>query len=160
MISSPTVPLLVPQLDGHGSVTELLRDEDLPLFGGYSLDGKTSPQPKFGQLTLHHVDRAGTIRSFSRHQHCWDFFIVLEGKFCFWCVSPEVGTTKEFVLAGKVYSRLCVPPMWYYGWQSLTPDAACLCAYSHAYNPDEPDEEKVHYSHFDYLGVHWPLKSQ
>jgi dTDP-4-dehydrorhamnose 3,5-epimerase-like enzyme len=162
MISSPTVSLIIPQLGCRGDMTELIRDEDLPLCGGVSNEeGKitvTPPQPKFGQAFITHFNQIGTTRAFFQRQHCWDFFIVLQGKLHFWCVSPDEKTAFNYILAGRVYSRLCIPPMWFRGWQNLVEDTTCLSVHSHVYNPDAPDEEKVPLDHFAHLGVQWSVK--
>ncbi len=140
--------------DDRGYLIEIARRDD-------------DPEPhgvvhQFGQVYLVGDPVRGIIRAFHKHKELWDWFFISHGsaKFVLKDDRPESPTYGEMmtILASARKPRLiCVPPGVYHGWMSLEDDTQMVSTASHAYNREQPDEERIAP---DAFGDVWTVKGR
>ena len=138
---------LAMHLDDRGYLYEIIHETDSYL-------------PKFGQVYLVGNMTRGTIRAFHKHEKLWDYFTIVHGSAKFALVddrpdSPTAGNIKTIVLNSKKPQMIVVPPGVHHGWMGLEDDTILVSVGSEVYNKDNPDEERVPYTSFNY---DWSVK--
>jgi len=133
---------LVTHHDDRGYLTEILRASD-PHF------------TQFGQVYMVGDLVRGTIRAFHKHHKLWDWFFITHGSAKFGLVDdrPDSPTFREkgtYVIGTRKPALLVVPPGVYHGWMSLEDDTQLISIASEVYDRNNPDEERVPYTSFDF----------
>lgn len=106
------------------------------------MQGVMSPQ---GQVN-YSVMYPGVIKAWHRHQKQTDFWITLNGNVKAGAHDPDTGESWMIVMGEKRPGTLIIPPPLWHGLATVGPESAGLLYYvTHAYNPAEPDEERLAY---------------
>lgn len=86
------------------------------------------------------------IKAWHRHAKQTDFWITLNGHLKAGVHDPESGRSWMIVMGEKNPGTLIIPPPLWHGVATVGPESAGLLYYvTHAYNPAEPDEERLAY---------------
>lgn len=176
--NGPLLEALTTLHDDRGDLTEIVHNYDLPTVEYFRAESvvhrKEGPVllpiegtparvevplqvGNFGQTYIVRNEQAMTIRAFHRHEKLWDFFTIVNGKARVWVVSPE-GEARQFILSAAPMQRLTIPPGFWHGWQSLTPNTIMVCTGSEVYDRNKPDEERISYDAFKTSGVYWEVR--
>lgn len=131
---------------------ERARKDSTPVFApttvfaddrGWSLmnqmTGVLGPQ---GQINFS-VQYPGVVKAWHRHRKQTDFWLCLTGHLKVGVHRQDDGATWTAVVGEKRPGVLIVPPTLWHGAATIGPTPAGLLYYvTHAYNPQEPDEER------------------
>lgn len=119
------------------------------------LQGVMTPE---GQVN-YSVMYPGVIKAWHRHQKQTDFWITLQGNVKAGVHDPESGESWLIVMGEKRPGTLIIPPPLWHGLATVGPETAGLLYYvTHAYDPAEPDEERLAYDGID--GFPWQTVHQ
>jgi dTDP-4-dehydrorhamnose 3,5-epimerase len=117
---------------------------------------------QFGQVYLVGDMSSGTVRAFHKHHELWDWFFISHGSAKFVLVddredSPTRDEMMTIVSSERKPTLIVVPPGVYHGWMSLEDDTQMVSIASHAYNRENPDEERIPPDSF---GDVWKVKGR
>jgi dTDP-4-dehydrorhamnose 3,5-epimerase len=123
-------------LDDRGYLYEMLRADD-PFFQA------------FGQAYISSIN-PGTVKGFHKHYKQTDHVVCVSGQIKLVLVEDWDGkvvgepTIEEHHLSILNPKMVVIPPGVWHGWMCIGEEPALVVNFStHAYNPDDPDEERV-----------------
>lgn len=126
---------LVVHADDRGFLFETLRNDDEQF-------------RKFGQAYVNYTE-PGVIKGFHSHEFNEDNFICLSGRIRLALVDAQTEESRTFYLGPQNLIMVNIPTGLYHGWQALGNERACVLNVStEAYNPSNPDEDRVPPDHF------------
>lgn len=117
------------------------------------LQGILTPQ---GQVN-YSIQYPGVVKAWHRHQKQTDFWLCVQGHIKAGVYDQDAGRVWQAVIGEKNPGVLIVPPMLWHGIATVGPTSAGLFYYvTHAYDPQQPDEERRPYDSVD--GLVWKVE--
>ena len=104
------------------------------------LQGVMTPQGQVNYSAMY----PGVIKAWHRHAKQTDFWICLNGHIKAGIHNADTGESWMIIMGEKRPGTLIIPPPLWHGLATVGPETAGLLYYvTHAYNPAEPDEQRM-----------------